>query len=62
MTNKTVFGSAPYLAHMGLADAIAVDRIEVIWPGKLSPKIYEAKLNGTVLLDENDGLIQTAAK
>ncbi len=62
MTNKTVFGSAPYLAHMGLADAIAVDRIEVTWPGKLSPKIYEAKLNTTVLLDENDGLIQTAAK
>lgn len=62
MTNKTVFGSAPYLAHMGLADAVAVERVEVTWPGKLSPAVYSAELNTTVVLDEKAASVLTAAK
>ena len=55
MDNKTSFGSAPYLAHIGLADAARIERVEVTWPGQRSPRIYPAALETLNLLDENEG-------
>lgn len=52
MDNKTAFGSAPYLAHIGLADAVAIDRVEVTWPGARAPQVYAAELGRVNVLDE----------
>jgi len=52
MDNKTAFGSAPYLAHIGLADAVAIDRVEVTWPGDRRPQVYAAALGQLNVLEE----------
>lgn len=53
MDNKTAFGSAPYLAHIGLANAVRIERVEVTWPGRRTPSIYPAELERLNVLDEN---------
>ncbi len=53
--NKTAFGSAPYLAHTGLATAVRLERVEVTWPGQRTPRVYHADLETLNILDENEG-------
>jgi hypothetical protein len=36
----TGFGSGPYVAHMGLMDAVRIERIEVLWPGESRPRVH----------------------
>ena len=45
MDQKTSFGSAPYLAHIGLGPATAVKSVEVFWPGSGAWKSYKAEIN-----------------
>jgi len=52
MDNKTGFGSAPYLAHIGLLDATEIRGIEVYWPVSRCLQIYSATLNQLNVLDE----------
>jgi hypothetical protein len=52
MDNKTGFGSAPYLAHIGLMNAVRIKQVEVYWPVTKQWKSYRAKLNQLNLLDE----------
>jgi hypothetical protein len=44
MDAKTGFGSAPYLAHIGLGAAVAVDEVEVRWPVSGCRARYEVEL------------------
>jgi VCBS repeat protein/ASPIC/UnbV protein len=55
MDNKTGFGSAPYLAHLGLARAVRVDAVDVYWPGSRVVKRYPAALGRLNVLDEAQG-------
>jgi hypothetical protein len=52
MNNKTGFGSAPYLLHMGLGDASRLDRIVVNWPVSRCRQIYLARIDSINTLDE----------
>lgn len=52
MDNKTGFGSAPYLAHIGLLDAQELIGIEVYWPVSGCRHTYDAALDALNLLDE----------
>lgn len=52
MDNKTGFGSAPYLAHVGLLDAERIRAIEVYWPVSRCHHRYPATLNRLNVLDE----------
>ncbi|MCP4901413.1 MAG: hypothetical protein GY906_30980 [bacterium] len=52
MDHKTGFGSAPYLAHIGLFDAVSIRDIEVYWPASGCRATYLAQLNALNLLDE----------
>ncbi len=52
MDHKTGFGSAPYLAHIGLLDATSVRGIEVFWPGSGRRCTYSASLESLNWLDE----------
>ena len=54
MDHKTGFGSAPYLAHVGLLDAVAIDHVEVFWPGSGRRCSYPAKLDTLNRLDEEE--------
>ncbi len=54
MDNKTGFGSSPYLAHIGLLDAIKINHVEVTWPGNLQPEMYQAKLRMLNVLEEEN--------
>ena len=56
MDNKTAFGSAPYLAHIGLANAARIERVEVTWPGQRTPRVYSAELETLNVLDEDEGM------
>jgi hypothetical protein len=53
--NKTGFGSAPYLAHVGLMDAVRVKTVEVYWPVTRQWRAYSAQLGVLNLLDEAEG-------
>ena len=44
MDAKTGFGSAPYLAHIGLGAAVAVEEVEVRWPVSGCRAVYEVEL------------------
>ena len=55
MDNKTGFGSAPYLAHIGLMNAVRLKQVEVYWPVTRQWKSYPAQLNALNLLDESEG-------
>lgn len=52
MDNKTGFGSAPYLAQIGLMDANRIGAVEVYWPVSRCRKTYPAKLRELNTLDE----------
>jgi len=54
MDNKTGFGSAPYLAHIGLMNAVRIKYVEVFWPASGCRKIYQATLGQLNTLDEGD--------
>ncbi len=53
MDQKTAFGSGPYIAHLGLANATVVREVEVFWPASGCRHTYPAKINGLNILDEN---------
>ena len=48
----TGFGSGPYLAHVGLQDAVALDGIEVYWPASRCRWTYRGELGRLNVLDE----------
>lgn len=52
MGNGTGFGSAPYLAHIGLGHATDIDRVEVRWPGSQTIQTYDVALRATQTLEE----------
>ena len=54
MDNKTGFGSAPYLAHIGLMNATRIKGVEVNWPVSGCRKTYQADLDKLNTLDEQD--------
>jgi len=54
MDNKTGFGSAPYLAHIGLMNATSIKGVEVYWPASGCRKTYRANLDKLNTLDERD--------
>jgi hypothetical protein len=56
--NKTGFGSAPYLAHIGLFDATEIETVEVRWPVSRTTKIYSAALGQLNILDEAEGVVK----
>lgn len=56
MDNKTGFGSAPYLAHVGLGPATALDGVKVTWLGSGCVRTYAARLGELNVLDEADCL------
>ena len=56
MNNKTGFGSTPYLAHIGLMQAIEVKYVDVTWPVSQSKKRYYPRLGELVTLDEEEGI------
>jgi hypothetical protein len=62
MDNKTGFGSAPYLAHVGLGRAAAIDSVRVTWLGSGCVGTYPARIDELNLLDEADCLRQTASR
>ena len=54
MNNKMGFGSAPYLAHVGLLDAERVVSVEVKWPVSQSKQTYtDVQIGQLNVLDEN---------
>jgi hypothetical protein len=53
MDNKTGFGSAPYLAHVGLMNAARIKAVEVYWPVSRCRETYSADLNKLNILDED---------
>jgi tetratricopeptide (TPR) repeat protein len=54
MDQKTGFGSAPYLAHIGLMNATRIHSVDVFWPASKCRKTYQAELNALNVLDEKD--------
>lgn len=52
MDNKTGFGGAPLLAHIGLMDAVRIKDVEVFWPASRCQAVYKAELERLNLLDE----------
>ena len=46
-------GSAPFLAHIGLMDAVAIQGVDVFWPVSGCKTTYPAKLATLNVLDEN---------
>ncbi|VAW99274.1 hypothetical protein MNBD_GAMMA21-2718 [hydrothermal vent metagenome] len=54
MNNKTGFGSAPYLAHIGLMNAHKINKVEVKWPVSRKITTYQnIDLKQLYYLDEN---------
>ena len=49
---RTGFGSAPYLAHVGLLNAVAIERIEVRWPASGRVVAYPGEPGRTLVLEE----------
>ncbi len=54
MDQKTAFGSGPYLAHLGLADARTIRDVEVLWPASGCRHTYRASINALNILDERE--------
>ncbi|MBX2798195.1 MAG: VCBS repeat-containing protein [Myxococcales bacterium] len=62
MDNKTGFGSAPYLADIGLGDAVGVATVEVRWSGPGARRIrYELDLDAEVVLVESGDIVSDRA-
>jgi hypothetical protein len=54
MDQKTGFGGGPFLAHIGLADAIRIKRVEVTWPTSNCKASYnDVRIGELNMLDEN---------
>jgi len=53
MDNKSGFGSAPFLAHIGLMDAVKIQGVDVFWPVSGCKTTYPATLTTLNVLDEN---------
>jgi hypothetical protein len=53
MDNKTGFGSAPYLAHIGLGSAERIDNVQVTWLGSGCVGRYKAQIGKLNVLDES---------
>ena len=51
---KTGFGAGPYVAHLGLAEATAIDHVEVRWRGSDSRSRYPAVIRALNVLDEGE--------
>jgi hypothetical protein len=58
MDSKTGFGSAPYLAHIGLMNATRVLSVEVRWPVSRKTRYYSATIDALNTLDENEGRLE----
>ncbi len=54
MDARTGFGSAPYLAHIGLMDATGVQSVQVRWPASGKVMQYAGHLNSLNELDEGE--------
>jgi hypothetical protein len=52
MDNKTGFGSGPFVAQIGLMDAIRIKRTEVFWPATHCTQPYVVELRKLNVLDE----------
>lgn len=49
---KTGFGAGPYLAHVGLGEAVAVDHVEVRWMGSGCRSRHAVEIGTLQVLDE----------
>jgi len=56
MDSRTGFGSAPYLAHIGLMDATDVQSVQVRWPASGKVIQYAGHLNSLNVLDEGEDI------
>lgn len=56
MDSKTGFGSAPYLAHVGLGQAAEIESVRVTWLGSGCVGAYQARIGELNLLDEAECL------
>jgi hypothetical protein len=54
MGQGTGFGSAAFIAHIGLMNAVRIKEIEVYWPASGCRKNYGAEINKLVTLDEGE--------
>jgi hypothetical protein len=61
MDSKTGFGSAPYLAHVGLEKATAIEQVKVAWLGSGCVGTYRAKIRELNVLDEAACLTRLSA-
>lgn len=52
ISQKTGFGSGPFLAHVGLMNATRVKTVEVYWPVSRVGQTYEANINQLNTLEE----------
>ena len=55
ISNKTGFGSAPYVAHVGLMDATKIESVSVRWPVSQQTRVYQPTLRSLSVLDEAEG-------
>jgi hypothetical protein len=62
MDGKTNFGSAPYLAHIGLGRAERIEDVQVKWLGSGCVGHYPAALEALNVLDEADCLGRAGGK
>jgi hypothetical protein len=53
MDQKTGFGGAPFLAHVGLMNATRIEGVDVFWPASGCRVTYPAALERLNILDEN---------
>jgi hypothetical protein len=53
MDQKTGFGSAPLLAHIGLMNAVRIKNVQVTWPASNCKATYSAELAHVNVLDES---------
>jgi hypothetical protein len=61
MDSKTGFGSAPYLAHVGLGRAAEIEGVQVTWLGSSCVGTYAARLGELNVLDEAECLREAGA-
>src|SRR5205823_1732041 len=62
MDQKTGFGGGPFLAHIGLSDAVKINNVEVTWPASHCKAMYEARLGELNVLDEEKCFVNAAAR
>ena len=62
MDQKTGFGAGPFLAHIGMADAVRITNVEVTWPASKCTASYGVRLEQLNLLDEERCFAGTASE